>query len=66
MNSLRLALIFGLLLSPLAADTPTQRKQEAKAKADKAATEQRKQHRETVKAQKETTKAIKESAKKRH
>lgn len=54
-----------LISAPLAAKTPTQKKNEAKAAQAKAATEQRKQHRESVKAQKEHTKAVKESSKKR-
>lgn len=63
MKTLRLALALGLLVAPVAASTPHQRKQEAKAAAAKRATEQRKQHRESVKAQKETTKAIKQASK---
>jgi len=62
---LRLALALGLVAAPLAAKTPTQKKNEAKAAAAKAATEQKKQHRESVKAQKEQTKAIKEAGKKK-
>ncbi len=64
MRTLVLAGIIATLIAPLAADTPLQRKQAAKARADKAATEQRKQHRESVKAQKETAKAVKKSGKK--
>lgn len=59
------ALAILLLAAPLFGKTPTQKKQEAKAAAAKAATEQRKQHRESVRAQKETTKAIKQASKKR-
>jgi len=65
MKPLRLALALGILVAPLAASTPHQRKQEAKAAAAKRATEQKKQHRESVKAQKETAKAIRESGKKK-
>lgn len=65
MKSLHLALAFGLVAAPLLAKTPTQKKQEAKATAAKAATEQRKQHRESLKAQEKQTKAIKEAGKKR-
>lgn len=50
MKTLRLALALGILVAPLAASTPHQRKQEAKAAAAKRATEQKKQHRETMKA----------------
>jgi len=59
---LRLVLPAILLATPLLAKTPTQKKNEAKATAAKAATEQRKQHRESMKVQKEATKA----AKKKH
>ena len=65
MKTLRLALVFATLLAPLSAETPLQRRQAAKARQDKAATEQRKQHRETVKAQKEQTQAIKKANKKK-
>lgn len=65
MTSVRLALAFALLGATLTASTPLQRKQEEKARAAKAATEQKKQHRENLKAQKEHTKAVKEASKKR-
>ncbi len=48
-----------LFAAPLLATTPLQRKNEAKAQAAKAATEQKKQHREMVKVQKESAKAAK-------
>lgn len=61
-----LALVSVALLSaPLAAKTPTQKKNEAKAAQAKAQTEQKKQHKESVKAQKEHTKAVKEASKKK-
>jgi len=65
MTCLRFALALAILATPMAAKTPTQKKNEAKAAAAKSATEQKKQHRETLKAQKDQTKAIKESGKKK-
>lgn len=65
MSILRFALALGLVAAPLTAKTPTQKQNEAKAAAAKAATEQKKQHRESLKAQKDQTKAIKEAGKKK-
>ena len=65
MTCLRFALALTILATPMAAKTPTQKKNESKAAAAKSATEQKKQHRESVKAQKETTKAVKEAGKKK-
>ncbi len=65
MTCLRFALALTILATPMAAKTPTQKKNESKAAAAKSATEQRKQHRETLKAQKDQTKAIRESGKKK-
>lgn len=56
MKILRLVVPAILLATPLLAKTPTQKKNEAKAVAAKAATEQRKQHRESMKVQKEAAK----------